>query len=125
MVVVVNGNFHLSHGSGGSFTGYGLLLVTQTLYYDPDASWNGIILVIGQGVFNGNQNGRGGQINGTVFVANTKDPSGNLLQNLGPASFSLMGGGRGIQYNGSLVAATQTLLPYQVLSFHEITQTTP
>jgi hypothetical protein len=125
MVVVVNGNFHLSHGSGGPFTGYGLLLVTQTLYYDPDASWNGIILVIGQGVFDGSQNGRGGQINGTVFVANTKDDSGQLLQNLGPASFTLTGGGNGIQYSSGLVAATQRLLPYQVLSFHEITQTTP
>ncbi len=125
MVVVVNGNFHLSHGSGGSFTGYGLLLVTQTLYYDPDASWDGIILVIGQGVFNGSQNGRGGQINGAVFVANTKDASGLLLNNLGPASFTLTGGGNGIQYNSSWVASTQALLPYQVLSFHEITQTTP
>jgi hypothetical protein len=125
MVVVVNGNFHLSHGGGGPFTGYGLLLVTQTLYYDPDASWNGVILVIGQGVFNGSQNGRGGQINGTVFVANTKDASGQLLQDLGPASFTLTGGGNGIRYNSSLVASTQALLPYQVLSFHEITQTTP
>lgn len=125
MVVVVNGNFHLSHGGGGPFTGYGLLLVTQTLYYDPDASWDGVILVIGQGVFNGSQNGRGGQINGTVFVANTKDASGQLLQNLGPASFTLTGGGNGIRYNSGFVASTQALLPYQVLSFHEITQTTP
>ena len=125
MVVVVNGNFHLSHGGGGPFTGYGLLLVTQTLYYDPDASWDGVILVIGQGVFNGSQNGRGGQINGTVFVANTKDASGNLLQSLGPASFTLTGGGNGIRYNSGWVASTQALLPYQVLSFHEITQTTP
>jgi hypothetical protein len=125
MVVVVNGNFHLSHGSGGPFTGYGLLVVTKTLLYDPDASWNGIILVIGQGVFDGSQNGRAGQINGTVFVAKTKDPSGNLLMSLGAASFTQTGGGNGIQYNSNLVAATQRLLPYQVLSFREIAQTTP
>jgi hypothetical protein len=125
MVIVVDGNFHLSHGGSGPFTGYGLLLVTGTLYYDPDASWDGIILVIGKGVFDGSQNGKGGQINGTVFVANTKDDSGNLLANLGPAYFKLTGGGNGIRYSSNLVAATQRLLPYQVLSFREITQTTP
>jgi hypothetical protein len=125
MVIEVDGNFHLSHGSSGPFTGYGLLLVTGTLYYDPDASWDGIILVIGKGVFDGSQNGKGGQINGTVLVANTKDGSGNLLASLGPAYFKLTGGGNGIRYSSNLVAATQRLLPYQVLSFREITQTTP
>jgi len=125
MVVVVNGDFHLTHPSGGSFTGYGLLLVTGTLRYDPDDFWNGTILVIGQGVFDGSQHGNGGQINGTVFVANTRDNSGNLLTSLGPASFNLTGGGNGIRYNSQLVAATEALATYQVLSFHEITQTTP
>jgi hypothetical protein len=125
VVVVVNGDFHLSHGGGGPFTGYGLLVVTQTLYYDPDASWNGIILVIGKGVFDGSQNGRGGQINGTVLVANTKDASGTLLTTLGPAYFKQTGGGNGILYNSNWVRTAQTLLPYQVLSFREITQTTP
>src|SRR6266404_449872 len=47
MIVVVNGDFNL-HGHG---TGYGLLLVTGTLDYDPDAFWNGVILVIGKGIF--------------------------------------------------------------------------
>jgi hypothetical protein len=125
MVVVVNGDFHLSHAGGTSFTGYGLLLVTGTLHYDPDASWNGIILVIGKGVFDGSQHGSGGQINGTVFVANTRDNSGNLLTSLGPASFNQTGGGSGIRYSSQLVATTQALMPYQVLSFREIAQTTP
>jgi hypothetical protein len=125
MVVVVNGDFHLSHAGGSSFTGYGLLVVTGTLYYDPDASWNGIILVIGKGVFDGSQHGNGGQINGTVFVANTRDNSGNLLSNLGPASFKQTGGGNGIQYSRQLIASTEALMTYQVLSFREIQQTTP
>ena len=132
MVVVVNGDFHLSHGNGNgngnggsTFTGYGLLLVTGTLYYDPDDSWNGIIMVIGKGVFDGSQGGHNGQINGTVLVANTRDNSGNLLTNLGPTSFNLRGGGQGINYNSQSVASAEGLMTYQVLSFREIAQTTP
>jgi hypothetical protein len=119
-IVVVNGDFNL-HGNG---TGYGLLLVTGTLDYDPDASWNGLILVIGQGTFTSSRRGVG-VINGAVFVAQTLDASGNLLPNLGYSSFTQTGGGSGIQYSSSWVKATQALMTYQVLSFREIQQTTP
>lgn len=123
MVVVVDGNFNL-HGRG---TGYGLLLVTGILDYDPDASWNGVILVIGKGIFTSNKAGVG-VINGAVFVAQTRDlTTGNLLPdpNLGPSSFKQTGGGNGIHYCSSWVAATRALIGYQVLSFREISQTTP
>jgi hypothetical protein len=121
-IVVVNGDFNL-HGHG---TGYGLLLVTGTLDYDPDASWNGVILVIGQGTFTSSKKGVG-VINGAVFVAQTRDSSGNLLPdpNLGYSSFTQTGGGNGIQYSSNWVKATQALMPYQVLSFREIDQTIP
>jgi hypothetical protein len=121
MVVVVNGNFNL-HGNG---TGYGLLLVTGTLDYDPDASWNGVILVIGKGIFVSTRTGIG-LITGAVFVAQTRDASGNLLSDpsLMHSSFTQKGG-KGIQYSSGSVAATQALLPYQVLSFREIPQATP
>lgn len=122
MVVVVNGNFNL-HGNG---TGYGLLVVTGTLDYDPDASWNGLILVIGQGIFTSSKAGVGG-INGAVLVAQTRDAAGKLLPdpNLGRASFAQTGGGSGIHYSSNWVSATEALMPYQVLSFREIQQTTP
>jgi hypothetical protein len=120
MIVVVNGDFNL-HGHG---TGYGLLLVTGTLDYDPDASWNGVILVIGQGAFTSSKNGTG-IINGAVFVAQTLDASGNLLANLGYSSFTQTGGGSGIQYSSNWVKATQALMTYQVLSFREIPLKTP
>ncbi len=120
MIVVVNGDFNL-HGHG---TGYGLLLVTGTLDYDPDASWNGVILVIGQGTFTSNKAGTG-VINGAVFVAQTLDASGNLLANLGYSSFTQTGGGSGIQYSSSWVKATQALMTYRVLSFREIPLKTP
>jgi hypothetical protein len=121
MITVVNGDLTINAWHN---TGYGLLLVTGQLKYDPDATWNGVILVIGKGVFVSNQNGTG-QINGAVFVANTRDAAGNLLTNLGAASFSQTGGGYGIRYSSYWMKATQSLLPYQVLSFREIAQTTP
>jgi hypothetical protein len=120
MAVVVRGDLTIN---GWHNTGYGLLLVTGTLTYDPDASWNGIILVIGKGVFISNQSAPG-QINGAMLIANTRDSSG-LLTTLGPASFSQTGGGSGIHYSSKWIAAAQSAAPYQVLSFREISQTTP
>jgi hypothetical protein len=122
MVVVVNGNFNL-HGNG---TGYGLLVVTGTLDYDPDATWNGVILVIGQGIFTSSKAGAG-MINGAVFVAQNRNGAGALLPdpNLGRSSFTQTGGGDGIQYSSNWVKAAQGLMPYQVLSFREIEQTGP
>jgi len=119
-IVVVNGDFNL-HGNG---TGYGLLLVTGTLDYDPDASWNGLILVIGQGTFTSSRRGVG-VINGAVFVAQTLDANGALLASLGYSSFTQTGGGNGIQYSSNWVKATQALMTYQVLSFREIPLATP
>jgi hypothetical protein len=120
VVVVVNGDFNL-HGNG---TGYGLLVVTGTLDYDPDASWNGIILVIGQGTFTSSKAGIGA-INGAVFVAQILDGSGHLLPdpNVGYSSYTQTGGGLGIRYSSSWVKAAEALMPYQVLSFREIAQT--
>jgi hypothetical protein len=122
MVIVVDGNFNL-HGYG---TGYGLLVVTGNLDYDPDASWNGFILVIGRGTFTSSKAGIGA-INGAVFMAQTRDAAGNLLPdpNLGRASFTQTGGGSGIRYSSSWVKAAEALMPYQVLSFREIEQTGP
>jgi hypothetical protein len=123
MTIVVNGNLNLS---GWHNSGYGLLLVTGTLYYDPDASWNGIVLVVGQGIFSSSKNGAGG-FNGAVFVAKTRDLSGNLLSgtSLGPAFFGSQTSygstpGFGINYSSCMVQLAQGPLTYKVLSFHEI-----
>ncbi len=123
MTIVVNGNLNLS---GWHNSGFGLLLVTGTLYYDPDASWNGIVLVVGQGIFSASKNGSGG-FNGAVFVAQTRDSSGNLLSgtSLGPAFFGSQTSygstpGFGINYSSCTVQSAQGPLMYKVLSFHEI-----
>jgi hypothetical protein len=134
MTVVVDGNLRLN---GNGFVGYGLLLVTGTLTYDPDASWNGIVLVVGQGLFvsSGSTTLPGGGITGTVFVAQTRDSAGNLLPAMGQSCFGTVsscgthghhGGGygynpgKGISYSSASISSAQGPLTYKVLSFHEI-----
>jgi hypothetical protein len=130
MTIVINGDLDLT---GWHNVGYGLLLITGALRYDPDASWNGIVLVIGQGIFSSSKSGTGG-IQGAVVVAKTRDTAGNLLPTaLGPAFFGSQTSygsnpGFGIVYGscygqtvqGTSVFSAQGPLTYKVLSFHEI-----
>jgi hypothetical protein len=121
LTVVVNGNLDISNWSSD---GYGLLLVTGTFTYDPDTNWYGIVLVIGQGVVNNSQKGQYKQINGAMFVAKTRDASGNLLPDLGGASVSFLPAmqGNGMRYNSCWIQKAQPTSSYQILSFHEISQ---
>ena len=120
MTIVVNGDLDLN---GWHNTGYGLLLVTGTLKYDPDASWQGVVLLIGQGSFVSTKGGAG-QIDGAMFIAKTRDASNNLLATLGAASFSQTGGGpnlgTGINFNSCIAQAAEGPLTYKILSFKEI-----
>ncbi|HXA07346.1 MAG TPA: hypothetical protein VNY30_21015 [Bryobacteraceae bacterium] len=120
MTIVVNGDLDLN---GWHNTGYGLLLVTGTLKYDPDASWQGVVLVIGQGNFVSTRGGTG-QINGAMLIAKTRDAAGNLLMTLGASSFSQTGPGnnvgQGIQYNSCWIRSAVGPITYKVISFREI-----
>jgi hypothetical protein len=123
MTIVVNGDLTLN---GWHATGYGILLVTGTFTYDPDAYWDGIVLVIGKGVLHTYQGGVG-QFNGAVFLATTVDSSGNPLPPASPLGspyfdFTSGAGGAGVYYSSCLVSWAQTPLSYKVLSFHEIPQ---
>jgi hypothetical protein len=122
MTVVVNGDLDLT---GWHNTGYGLLLVTGNLNYDPDASWNGIVLVIGKGTVTGSRSGSG-EFDGAFFVAKTRDSSGILLPdpNLGKASvtFATNMGSNGIRYSSCWIKASQPTANFKILSFHEIPQ---
>jgi hypothetical protein len=117
MTIVVNGNLTLN---GWHNTGFGILLVTGTFTYDPDASWDGIVLVIGQGVIYSHQGGAG-KFYGAMLVANTVGGSGN---NTGPSSFDFTSGAGsdGIYYSSCWVNYVQAPYSYKVLSFHEIRQ---
>lgn len=122
LTVVVKGNLDLHNWYN---TGYGLLLVTGKLSYDPAASWQGIILVIGQGTIDGEHPGSG-EIDGAVLVAKTRD-SGNILlpdPNLGKASVKFEDdmGGNGIRYSSCWIQASIPLAGFRILSFHEISQ---
>jgi len=122
MTVIANGNLDVSNWS---HDGFGLLLVTGTFTYDPDTTWNGLVLVIGQGIVNNSQNGQYRQINGAMFVAKTRDGSGNLLPGkIGGASVSFLSAmqGNGIRYSSCWVQRAQPVGGYKVLSFHEISQ---
>lgn len=126
ITLVANGDLDLTSWHN---TGYGLLLVTGNLTYDPDTSWNGIILVIGQGTVIGSRGGSG-VINGAMLVARTRDTSGNLLPgpNLGYSYVNFNNGssmgGVGINYSNCWVQKSQPVARsnYKVLSFHEIGQ---
>lgn len=121
MTIVVDGDFSTNPWHN---TGYGLLLVTGQLTYDPDSSWDGIVLVIGKGQFESHQAGNG-QIDGAVMVARLFDSGNNPL----PASsapqspsFHQISGGNGIYYSSCWVKAVTPRASYQVLSFKEIPQ---
>lgn len=122
MTVIVKGDLDLTSWTG---TGYGLLLVTGTLIYDPAATWNGIVLVIGQGKITNIDHGEYQQLNGAVFVAKTRDTSGTLLTGrIGGASVSFDPPmqGNGIRYSSCWIPRAQPFSGYKILSYHEIAQ---
>ncbi len=121
MTVVINGDLDLTNWHG---TGFGLLLVTGTLTYDPDATWNGIVLIVGKGNFVSTRGGSH-QINGAILIAKTMDNAGNPLAAFGPASFSQTSqsgnqSGAGVYYSTCNIQAAQQPTTYKVLSFREI-----
>jgi hypothetical protein len=121
MTVIANGDLDISNWS---HDGYGLLLVTGTFTYDPDTNWNGLVLVIGQGIVNGSHQ-QYRQINGAMFVAKTRNPDGSLVTGrIGGASVTFLDSmqGNGIRYSSCWVQKAQPTGSYKILSFHEIAQ---
>jgi hypothetical protein len=128
MTVVVNGDLDLTTG-GSTIVGYGLLLVTgavsgnPALTYDPDVTWEGVVLVLGKGTVAGSHGG-GGHIDGAMMVAQTRDASGNPLANLGSSSvtFNSNMGGTGVYFNSCYITRALAPTSYKLLSFREFTQ---
>lgn len=95
-ITYVNGDFNYGNASGA-----GVLIVTGTLSFNGNASFDGLILVIGQGAMVESGGGSGG-FNGSVFLAKTHSstPPYPELTTLGTPTISWNGGGNGfIQYN--------------------------
>ena len=118
MTLLANGNLDLT---GWHNAGYGLLLVTGNLNYDPDTTWNGIVMVVGQGTVTGSKAGAG-VLNGAILVANTLGGGssfGNSYVNFNNGSSM---GGSGIRYSSCWIQKAQPAADYKILSFHEIAQ---
>ncbi len=125
LTIVVNGNLNMT---AWPHVGNGLLLVTGTLTFDANMTWEGVILVIGRGKVDFVSNGFGGGIDGAMLIAETRNAANTLLPgpNLGAASFRETGGsgayGRGLNYNSCNVnsSGAQAAMTYKILSFREI-----
>jgi hypothetical protein len=92
----VNGDFNYGNASGA-----GVLVVTGTLSFTGNATFNGLILVIGQGAISESGGGSGG-FNGSVFLAKTRGAAVPFseLGSLGTPNIAWNGGGTSfIQYN--------------------------
>jgi hypothetical protein len=125
LITVVNGNLNVSGWHG---TGYGLLLVTGEFKYDPDASWKGIVLVIGVGKLSSFQSGSG-DFHGAVLLAKTTDtttspytPLSSGAPGIPNFAFTAGSGGNGIYYSNCWIQASMPTAGYKILSFHEISQ---
>jgi hypothetical protein len=114
-ITYVNGDFNYGNASGA-----GVLIVTGTLSISGNARFNGLVLVIGQGIVTENGGGNGG-FNGTIFVAKTKNAPlpGTELATLGTPTYSWNGGGTsGIQYNSCWSHIGNTL-SYGIVAMRE------
>jgi hypothetical protein len=112
-ITFINGNATVSGGAG-------VLVVTGTLTFNGNTNFDGIIMVIGQGIMNV-QGGGGGQVNGEVLIANTNShsaPFGQLAA-LGSPTLNWTGGGSNfIQYN-SCWADFGSFINYTVVASRE------
>jgi hypothetical protein len=130
--IVVNGDLSLD-----AVTGYGILLVTGTLSFSGNFSWNGLIMVVGTGAIIENGGGNGG-IKGAMMVANIGDNSGcgttgghcyktnptdaNLLPNIGAPTYDYPGGGtNGFNYDSCMIQDISGAANFVVISRREIT----
>jgi hypothetical protein len=114
-ITYVDGDFNY-----GTSSGAGVLIVTGTLSFNGAATFNGLILVIGQGVMTESGGGSGG-FNGMVFVAKTHSSTSPYpqLAALGAPLISWNGGGSSfVQYN-SCWANIGNTMRYSVVAKRE------
>jgi hypothetical protein len=112
-VVVVNGNCEF-----GGAAGYGILLVRGELTLRGNFTWNGLILVIGQGTmrFSGSTTG---WISGAVFLSRTKNVDGTLLGQLGTPTLDLSGNKLSVDFSAAEIGRANQRFPYVAVSYRE------
>jgi len=112
-IEVVHGDADL-----GSRTGYGILLVRGKLTITGPFTWNGLILVIGQGQVQWNAVGSG-HVNGAMFVARTLDADGNPLAQPGPVTLNFNAATGSIHYDAASIEQAGHGLPFIPISIRE------
>lgn len=122
VTILVDGNLTLS----GTFTGYGMLIVTGNFTYTGGTSWNGIVLVIGQGWAKEDNSGfNGGRFRGAFVVAKSRHGGGTVISgpDLGPSYIDFNNeNGSSFYYSTCWIDAALPSAEYKILSFHEISQ---
>jgi len=110
-VAVVNGDVVLGPGSG-----YGVLLARGTVKVAGNFTWNGLILIIGQGVLTWSS-GAKGNIYGGLFIAQTRAADGSLLTSPGQITADL--NPATIFYDAATIRAANQPFPYNPVAIRE------
>ena len=115
LITVVNGDLTLS----GSFVGTGLLVVTGVFNTNGNTTFNGVVLVVGKGIWTSSGGGTG-IFNGGFIIAKIYDAAGNLLPSLGAPTWDWSGGGtNSINYDTCAIDNATSRLYFNKLSTHE------
>ena len=119
-VVVVNGNCEF-----GNAAGFGILLVRGELTVSGNFTWNGLILVIGQGTMHVASSTRG-WVTGGIFLSRTRDvyrssanPLGEVLAHLGAAAFDPAGNSVSIEWSPAEMDRANWRFPYVPVSYRK------
>ena len=112
-VVVANGDVTL-----GSGVGYGILLARRNVYVTGNFTWNGLVIIIGQGALHWNA-GAYGIINGGMFLARTRADDGTLLAERGGITADFGGAAGALNYDAPAIAAANKVFPYVPIAIRE------
>jgi hypothetical protein len=119
-IAVVNGDVQLGPG-----TGYGMLIVRGNATVAGNFTWNGLIVILGQGVLHWNQGL--GSINGGLFIARTLSDDRSMFNLLG-TPLAKRGGitadfngaaGSSIYRDSATILAANGPLPYSPIAIWE------
>jgi hypothetical protein len=103
-----------------------MLIVTGNFTYTGGTSWNGIVLVIGQGWAKEDNSGfNGGRFRGAFVVAKSRHGGGTVINgsDLGPSYIDFNNpNGSSFYYSTCWIDAALPPAEYKILSFHEISQ---
>ncbi len=113
MVTYAQGNFSLPNNSHGQ----GVLVVTGDFTMGGNATWDGLIIVVGSGSYT--QAGTS-SVNGGVLVANINTGVVGNIPGAPYINFNGGGGSGGIYYDSCKSVNTNTTAPFKIISMKEI-----